>query len=476
MLLVSHNVQQRGHEHDGCYVNRPHPGVVWGVVRPTGTLSDPAAVLLGLEDEFCVLSVRRTAASAVEVIVEQTAREGPCPTCGVPSSAVKDRPLVQIKDLAASGQTVELRWRKRRLVCRQDRCPLRSFTQSSAAVRPRGRMTERLRDKVALAIATSNRSVSDVATEYGVSWPTVHRALVAAAARWLPEPEPTAVLGIDETRFRSVRWILQGVTWKRSDPWLTSFVDCTPGRPGLLLGLAPGRTGACVRDWLGEQSDAFRREIEIVVIDPSAPYASGIRAALPGVKIAVDKWHLSALANTMVTELRQRVTRDLIGRRGTVRDPIWVNRRLLLTGAEHLSPKQWSRLWRSFDHCDPTKEIQAAWAVKERLRLLLAEREPSRIRWRLADFYEAGESTPSCPKRPGSPALCRPGGPPCGLLWSTTSTTPAPKDSTGSSNRSNASAAATATWTTTSAVSSATSRSPDRTDQQHERLTPRSSS
>ena len=29
------------------------------------------------------------------------------------------------------------------------------------------------------------------------------------------------------------------------------------------------------------------------------------------------------------------------------------------------------RLWRSFDSCDPTKEIQVAWAVKERLRLLL---------------------------------------------------------------------------------------------------------
>jgi transposase len=72
-----------------------------------------------------------------------------------------------------------------------------------------------------------------------------------------------------------------------------------------------------------------------------------------------------------------------------VADPIWVNRRLLLTGAEQLSSKQWKRLWRSFDTCDPTKEIQAAWAVKERLRLLLADREPSKIRWGLADFYEA---------------------------------------------------------------------------------------
>ena len=228
-----------------------------------------------------------------------------------------------------------------------------------------------------------------MAAEYGVSWPTAHKDLVAAAARWLPEPEPTAVLGIDETRFRSVRWILQGVIWKRSDPWLTSFVDCTPGQSGGLLGLAPGRTGACVQDWLGVQSDAFRHKIEIVVIDPSAPYASGIRAALPGVKIAVDKWHLIALANGMVTEVRQRVTRTLLGRRGTTRDPIWVNRRLLLTGAEHLSTKQRQRLWRSFEYCDPTKEIQAAWAVKERLRLLLAKTEPSRIRRRLADFYEA---------------------------------------------------------------------------------------
>jgi transposase len=153
--------------------------------------------------------------------------------------------------------------------------------------------------------------------------------------------------------------------------------------------LAPGRTGACVKDWLAEQSEAFRKKIEIVVIDPSAPYASGIRAALPDALIAVDGWHLVALANQMVTEVRQRVTRELLGRRGTVADPVWVNRRLLLTGAEHLSPKQWRRLGRMLDDHDPTKEIGAAWGVKERLRLLLKQREPSKIRRRLADFYDA---------------------------------------------------------------------------------------
>ena len=69
-----------------------------------------------------------------------------------------------------------------------------------------------------------------------MSWPTAHKALVAAAAHWLPDPEPTAVLGIDETQLGSVRWILDGISWRRSDPWMTSFVDYTPGQPARCSG------------------------------------------------------------------------------------------------------------------------------------------------------------------------------------------------------------------------------------------------
>jgi hypothetical protein len=46
-------------------------------------------------------------------------------------------------------------------------------------------------------------------------------------------------MGIDETRIGSVRWILDWITWRRPDPWMTSFVDCAPSHPGALLGLAP---------------------------------------------------------------------------------------------------------------------------------------------------------------------------------------------------------------------------------------------
>ena len=346
-------------------------------------------MLLGIEDEFDVEGVARTGPGQVKIIIEMRSREAPCPGCGVLSSRVKDRPLRRIKDLPASGQSVELWWRKRRLSCLEALCPRRSFTQASRAIRPSARLTERLRDELARAIAAGNRAASEVAAEFEVSWPTAHRALITAAAKWLPEPAPTSTLGIDETRFRSVRRLLDGLTWKRSDPWLTSFVDCSVDGPGSLLGLAPGRTGGCVKDWLSEQSGEFRAAIQLVVLDPSAPYASGIRAALPGVRIAVDKWHLVALANQMVTEVRQRVTREQLGRRGTTADPVWVNRRLLLTGADHLTAKQWARLNATLERCDPTNEIGAAWGVKERLRLLLNESERSKIRWRLADLYDA---------------------------------------------------------------------------------------
>ena len=307
-------------------------------------MSDATSVLFGLEHEFSVLEVRRVDADDGEGDRRAGGAGGPVSRVRVFSGTVKDRPVMRLKDLPGSGQTVELWWRKRRLICGEGLCPQKTFTQVSAAVRPRARVTERLREQVATAIASGNRAVSEVAGEYRVSWPTAHKALVVAATKWLPEPEPTSRLGIDETRFRSVRWILDGITWKRSDPWLTpSWTAPGMGRDRCWGWLLAAPEHVC-REWLGEQTEAFRDAIEIVVIDPSAPYASGIRAALPDALIAVDKWHLVALANQMVTEVRQRVTRDLLGRRGTVADPVWVNRRLLLTGAEHLSPKQWAAL------------------------------------------------------------------------------------------------------------------------------------
>ena len=169
-------------------------------------MSQTTAVLFGIEDEFDIASVDRVGPGLVKIIITMLVREGPCPTCGVFSARVKDRPVRRVKDLPASGQHVQLWWRQRRLPCSELACPRRSSTQTSAAILPRARLTQRLRAKLASAAAVGNRVVSEVGNEFAVSWPTARKALITAASRWLPTPSPTIWLGIDETRFASVRW------------------------------------------------------------------------------------------------------------------------------------------------------------------------------------------------------------------------------------------------------------------------------
>jgi hypothetical protein len=91
-------------------------------------------------------------------------------------------------------------------------------------------MTQRLRQAVIDAVAGGVRAVDRVATQFGVSWPTVMRALrqtmeaVTATAR--SRPPLVRRLGIDEHRFRTVRWFRdEDGTWRRVEPWMTAMVD-----------------------------------------------------------------------------------------------------------------------------------------------------------------------------------------------------------------------------------------------------------
>jgi hypothetical protein len=54
------------------------------------------------------------------------------------------------------------------------------------------------RHRVAMAIASSNRTASDVAREFGVSWPTAHKAAGCRGVRgW---PNPSRLPGLESMR------------------------------------------------------------------------------------------------------------------------------------------------------------------------------------------------------------------------------------------------------------------------------------
>ena len=177
------------------------------------------------------------------------AEQGGYPACGVLSGLIKDRPISRIKDLPHGLVPLIVFVRKRRFACAEVLCERKTFTETSAQLP--ARVTTRLKVKVSAAVTITNRAMSEVAKDHGIAWWTVHRFLIRAAADVLGQAAPTTMIGIDETRARSVRWIQEGVesqlTWRRSDPWMTSVVDLDRSHPGGIIGLAAGRSGACVQ-------------------------------------------------------------------------------------------------------------------------------------------------------------------------------------------------------------------------------------
>jgi transposase len=338
-------------------------------------VSGDAMCLLGLDGLAVECVVLTGAGVRVVRLVTSDPDAARCPACRVVSSSGKEWVLTRPRDLPSGGAAVLLQWRKRRWRCRTEDCPRQTFTEQVGQVPAGMRTTTRLREGLARAVE-DGRNQSEVATAHGVSWPTAQRALVAYAERELAEPEPTTVLGMDETRFGRPRWLPNGVhddgriRWRRSDPWETGFVDLTGEQA--LLGQVDGRTSAAVTAWLAQRSPEFRDAIDVVVIDPHAGYAAAVRAALPQARLAVDHFHLIMLANKAVTAVRQRATRDLLGRRGRKIDPAWANRRLLLRGRERLSQAALARMWNGCADHDPTGEILTAWIAKEELRALCA--------------------------------------------------------------------------------------------------------
>jgi transposase len=150
----------------------------------------------------------------------------------------------------------------------------------------------------------------------------------------------------------------------------TNFIDLG-GRQGL-LGQASGRRKANVLGWLDERGQAFKDQVAVVAMDPCATYRATVREALPNARIVADHFHLAALANKAVTDVRRRVTLDTTGRRGTAKDPIWAKRNRLLRGYERLSEAQLTAMWNNLIDHDDTHQILTAWIAKEELRKLLA--------------------------------------------------------------------------------------------------------
>lgn len=341
--------------------------------RPDASGRDAASVVFNLPGYEVIEALDRPLGGR-RVRVQASERADGCPDCGVVSARVHAWHEQRVTDIPAGGAPVEVTVRKPRLVCAEYRCQRRTFTQATDQLPKRARCFTRLGEQLVDAVIESGRTVEEVADSHGVAWWTVQRRVTAEALS-LPDPDevPVRALGVDEHRFARPRWVRdeQGA-WRRVEPWMSTFVDAQTGR---LLGVVDGRGAGGIREWLEARSPGWRVRVETVAIDLSSPFYTAITTALPHAQVSVDHWHLVRLANQMITTVRQRVAREQLGRRGRADDPAWAHRMLLLRAGDRLSTRALARLDHVFCHDDPTRELAAAWAVKERLRQLLASHD-----------------------------------------------------------------------------------------------------
>ncbi|MDQ0240159.1 MULTISPECIES: ISL3 family transposase [Arthrobacter] len=339
------------------------------MIEPTGVAADAATILFNLPD-YRVISTSLSPGGGRRVIVETEQPPG-CPTCGVVASRRKERRFQRIRDIPVAG-AVEVLWSKYRWYCEEPACGRLSFFESTAQVPARARSTGRLRDHLVDAVIRSGRAVSETAAAFAVSWWMVRAALTEACVMTLPDVDELSprMLGIDEHRFRSVRYFQdpESKTWTRYEPWMTTIVDLDTGQ---VLGVVDGRDHRGVGDWLFARPLAWRLGVQVVAIDPSAAFRKALRMWLPRTAVAVDHFHLVSLANQAVTEARQNLSQQVKGRRGRAVDKAWAHRMLLLRAGDTLTEKAAHRLSEVFAADDPTGTLQAVWQVKEQLRFLL---------------------------------------------------------------------------------------------------------
>lgn len=142
---------------------------------------------------------------------------------------------------------------------------------------------------------------------HGVAWWTAQMT-VNSAIDGLPNVDVLYMtqLGVGEHRYRRVRWYRDPDTgaWTRVEPWMTTILNT---RSGQVLGIVDDCDSAAVQGWLLDRSPAWRDQISVVVIDPSAAFKKAITGCLPNAKIAVDPFQRVQLGNLRLARVRQRL-------------------------------------------------------------------------------------------------------------------------------------------------------------------------
>jgi len=341
--------------------------------RAKGGYCDRCDLLVGLPG-LHIVAVERDARDRLRVTVESGPTPTGCRSCGVVAHA-HGRVEVRLVDAPAMGRPVRIRWRKRRWLCPEPTCRIRSFVEQDERVAaPRAKLTTRACWWVIEQIRREHASVNGVRRQLGTGWRTVWEAILPrleAADVDASRFDGVAILGVDEHVWHhvSTKPIEDG---GRGPKELTGMVDLTRDANGhtraRLLDLVPGRSGETYRGWLEQRGETFKAGVEIATLDPFHGYKNAIDDQLQDARSVLDAFHVVKLATQVVDDVRRRVQQDTTGHRGRRDDPLYRIRNILRAGEENLTDRQRARLETAFTAHEEHLEVELAWRCAQQVR------------------------------------------------------------------------------------------------------------
>ena len=180
-------------------------------------------------------------------------------------------------------------------------------------------------------------------------------------ARELDDMSTVRLIGIDETSV------------KKGHQYITVVHDLEQKR--LLFGTA-GKDHQCVHEFAKDlvEHGGKPEAIEHVCMDMSAPFAKGVRQAIPGAAISYDRFHVIAMANQAMDEVRRTEMKDEGaqvrqamggGDKRTLKSLFWSMRR---------NPNSWSAKQTQCMHALQRSQLKSAraWRLKMALREVYA--------------------------------------------------------------------------------------------------------
>jgi len=295
---------------------------------------------------FYIEGTRYTAMTATDeatvfeasVIADEAAP--PLCDCGLTRQRNGDH-VHTVMDSPAHGARIKVLVSRQRYRCAAGRC--KSYMHPLPAVPDGGRNTHRLRGYIAERVI--HRPFSDLAVDTGVDRSTIRRMFDEIAAPKIANIHANAprVLGIDEFKLRGrYRCILTDVENRRPYDLLEAHnAETVVAR----LKLMP-------------------QGVQVVVMDMSDNFRASVTAALPGVVIVADRFHLVKYINGKLVEFRRETRKARRADQATkgVKD----RRFLLMTRQSDLTDDQQKTLTKWFAAYPGMREVaEAKWELEK---------------------------------------------------------------------------------------------------------------